>query len=1078
MQFSSDQSRDLPGRHSLALTMVYLTIAILIVGIFFFFNLFVEHSRSVSTQRLSDLAKQRVLFVEQEIHRREKTAQTLASLYLQNYLQLSEDRAQNQLLDYIRLNMVEDQAEIIRVSIHSAQGYLTTLSFDEKENFVLESESSPFKVAIFQLGARWEVGPELSHYIQPLKLGSKPLGYLDFTFSTAELVSGFGKKSDPVAKTRNWWLGPNGQPGNDSQIIPNEENKKLKLSLQRMAESLQSGIFETACPWHGGHRSYTAFEPLMIGDYDLGIMTSMEKDALMGSQLRLSVILGLMFAALMAMALLILKINSTKRKTVQLKLADEKAVNEGIFRSIDDLIFQQDLTGVYTDCNRSFADFFGLSPQEIQGRTDSQIGIQDDQTPVSEEDRALLRRAQSQASELWINGPKGLPELLDLRKHPLKHLDGRVYGIIGIGRIKTEQWHSEQKLIELKEKLEAANSNMEEALNRAKKFSTEADAANKAKSEFLANMSHEIRTPLGALIGLTDLLAQTNCSPKQLEYLSKLDNAAHSLLHIINDILDFSKIEAGKMTFEVIPFHLGEIISQVTEMFSERVMSRNLYFINKREDVPDFLIGDPIRLRQILVNILGNALKFTKTGGITLTVDNGQKMGDKTYLVFSIQDTGIGIPADKLDSLFNSFSQADSSTTRQFGGSGLGLSICQQLTELMGGNIWVESEVGAGTTFHFTLPFEEMGEAQADTYMEEMFQRQSRGLVKPGMPLEGLDILLVDDNEINREVISEILTQRGATVATAENGQIGVDLVEAEQYHLILMDMQMPIMDGPTAARQIRKSFTPTQLPILALTANALAEDKKVCLESGMNDFMAKPLDPAQLVDTILALVNTSNTKRSPANPATSPKQTAIPEIPGINLAEALNRIGNNKQLLVKLIRMFTQQHGKDVELIQQALAREDRKEAIHLSHALKGTAGNLSLPTIQKAASDLETSLRANDSMPGKIPDALVEAMTEGLNTLQVILAKAEENPGQGQEDREAFTDDQARQWLSDLKNLVEKCDVRADDLFSENRDRLKSHVRDETLETLSQALMVFDFNEAERAIDQGINELEKTKV
>ncbi len=1063
---------------TLALPTAYLTMVLLVAGMAFYFSQLLDHARNQAVHRLTDHTKIISEEIDKEITRLEDIGLALSSFYFETSLFQNEDVAHKQILDNIKLHMVGGHFEVKEARVHTPEGHLTTVSFDEDGNYHLESEMSTAPSLSDNQNNSWLVSDGTCTLRQVLKGSGPKRGLLELVFSTEELMSGINKFNLLSDSGRLWWIDPNGIPGKNAFESSGDLSPQMTKSLMSMLDQLQNGVIETDCPWHQNHKAYTALAPVFIGDYDLAVLSTMDASKIMGSQIRLGLILGALFACLLLLAVLVLKLNINQRKTALQKLADEKAVIEGLFHSIDDLIFQQDLNGVYTDCNQSFADFQGRTPHQIRGRTDQQLGIPEDQIPITEKDRHILKKAKRLASEVWMKNQMGSEELVDLHKHPLQHLDGTVYGVIGIGRVKTGQWRSEQHLLELKEELEEANRNMEEALTRANLFSSEAEKANKAKSEFLANMSHEIRTPLGAVIGLTDLLTQTNCTKQQLGYLKKLDNSAQSLLGIINDILDFSKIEAGKMTFEITPFHLGEVISQVTEMFSERVMARNLYFINKREQIPELLLGDPVRLRQILVNLLGNALKFTEKGGITLKVSGDTRMGQKVFLVFSVVDTGIGIPADKLDDLFSSFSQADTSTTRQFGGTGLGLSISQQLVELMGGNIWVESTVGEGTTFHFSLPFEEMDEETANAFMEELFNQENGIATQPGKPLAEVVVLLVDDNEINREVISEILRQRGAIVSLAENGSQAIETIAKKDFHIVLMDMQMPVMDGPTATKEIRTDLSSEELPILALTANAQAEDKRLCLASGMDDYMAKPVDPAELVDKILALIKNQPRIEQVEIVREEKNEEMDPQIPGINLPEVMKRLGNKKELFTKLMKMFVNQHSEDITLIDKALASGDRQQAIHLAHALKGTAGNLSANNVQHSAAELENLLRSDAPLPQVSPQNLQTAMAEVVQTMEKLLTSVKETQVEKSTPKPSADRSQIIKTLKMLNVLIAENNVSTEDEFLAHRPELEGSIPAMVLDNISQALMMFEFEEANHLITGLIEEMTTSTV
>ncbi|WP_166437018.1 ATP-binding protein [Niastella caeni] len=376
----------------------------------------------------------------------------------------------------------------------------------------------------------------------------------------------------------------------------------------------------------------------------------------------------------------------------------------------------------------------------------------------------------------------------------------------------------------------------------------EAETACNAKSIFLATMSHEIRTPMNGVINMSSMLAETPLTEKQREYTNIISTCGESLLNVINDILDFSKIESGKMDLEKEDFLLRNCIEDVLHIFSAKSAETGLDLSYRIEGtVPDQILGDELRLRQILTNLIGNAIKFTNEGEVFVGVRTISKANDQYELQFEIRDTGIGIPADKMQRLFKAFSQVDSSTNRKYGGTGLGLAIAQKLVELMGGRIWVKSEPGKGSSFFFTI--QTKGKSSIPDVTN---QRNSKHEKLPGFFSEiyPLHILIAEDNLFNQQVIVHILNKMGYQPKVVENGALAVAASQAENFDVIFMDMQMPEMDGLEATRAIRKALQ-IQPVIIALTANTMTGDREKCIDAGMNDYIGKPID---LEDVVLKL--------------------------------------------------------------------------------------------------------------------------------------------------------------------------------------------------------------------------------
>ncbi len=373
-----------------------------------------------------------------------------------------------------------------------------------------------------------------------------------------------------------------------------------------------------------------------------------------------------------------------------------------------------------------------------------------------------------------------------------------------------------------------------------------AEESTKLKEAFLANMSHEIRTPMNAIIGFSDILSKRNLGEQEKEYVRTIKSAGENLLTIINDILDISKIEAGMMTFEEHTFSVKEIFESLNVMLMERAKEKNLELVfTCDDDVPDVLLGDPTRLTQIIINLTGNALKFTQKGKVHVKAKVRELTHENILLEFSIKDTGIGITPDKLEHIFERFRQAESHTTRKYGGTGLGLSIAKQLVELQGGILSVVSEFKAGSTFSFFIPYKKSVQAlQAPELIEKKFNMEE---------LSKLNILLVEDNQLNVKLILSLFSENNLKVQVAENGSVGIEKLKESSFDIILMDMEMPVMNGYEAATFIRKELK-NNIPIIAMTAHAMAGERERCLSLGMNDYISKPINANLLFEKIYEL--------------------------------------------------------------------------------------------------------------------------------------------------------------------------------------------------------------------------------
>jgi two-component system sensor histidine kinase/response regulator len=434
---------------------------------------------------------------------------------------------------------------------------------------------------------------------------------------------------------------------------------------------------------------------------------------------------------------------------------------------------------------------------------------------------------------------------LESNASPIFDAAGELAGFQGIDRDVTERMQTEVELELHREHLEDLVRERTVQLAEAKDA---AEAASVAKSAFLANMSHEIRTPMNGILGMAHLLRRSGVNAEQAERLDKIDAAAEHLLNVINDILDISKIEAGKFELEDVLVLPDRLMNNVGSILAERARAKGLRLLIEVASLPVGLHGDPTRLQQALLNYATNAIKFTEAGSVTLRSQIVAEDAATALLRFEVQDTGIGIPADTIDRLFTAFEQADNSTTRKYGGTGLGLAITRRLAGLMGGEAGVTSAPGVGSTFWFTARLKKREdsrglEAQVATADAEELLRRHHG---------GARILVVDDEPVNREVATMLLEDAGLTVDTANDGEQAVAMARNAPYAAILMDMQMPRLDGLEATRLIRRLDGYAETPIIAITANAFAEDKARCFAAGMNDFLVKPFDPDAIFSTLL----------------------------------------------------------------------------------------------------------------------------------------------------------------------------------------------------------------------------------
>ncbi len=977
---------------------------------------------------------------------------------------------------------------------------------------------------------------------------------------------------------------------------PDELAEKVAIALIEMPSDSPAAIAAKCGGWTIAMNYQPVHECLRylkVGPYkDLGKITITDVIRVYWPWILFTIVLFFVITGF-SIAILILNRNI---KASHIKLENVKAYTRGLIESSPDALVTFDENGIITDVNEQTSKLTGCAREELIG---SQF-----RDYFTDPGRAYLgvKRSFEEGKvtdyELVMKSKTG--ELTVVSYNAIVYMDekGQDRGVFAAARD-----ISESKLVEkeLKEAKEAA------------------EAATRAKSEFLANMSHEIRTPMNGVIAAAELALSEKMSPRAERYLEIIQSSAYSLLGIINDVLDFSKIEADKLDLETHPFLLDEVIDRITDAFMTEAAGKRIELLVDIDlEAPNALIGDPLRLQQILKNLVSNAVKFTEIGGIILVrVTESEKSADRTTLTFSVKDTGIGIAPKYLSRLFKPFSQVDTSSTREYEGTGLGLSICKRLVEMMGGRIWVESELGKGSTFSFTVCFSRQSADQkqklvpppdiqhlnvlvvddcADSRLIMQKMLESFGLrvklvssgeeslkaleenktrkepfelvvidwLMPGLGgietskrirrdlkltipiilmtafgkeneildaekaginafltkpihqstlfnaimdtfgkkalkieekekhittratiyknfLRGIRILVAEDNPTNQEIALAILEGAGIVVEIANNGKKAVEALQRSRFDVVLMDIQMPEMDGYEATRIIRKDPKFKSLPIIAMTAHAMKGDEEKCLEAGMDGYVSKPISQDRLFHTMWKSMKHQKKVLYPGEPETpeaidiTVAQTEeLPErLPGINIQDALSALNIDKAVFKHILIGFLKNNKESANKIRNAFDKKDWESIVQLAHSLKGSAGNIGADKLYKAAQELETAGREG-APTSALLDRVETALNQVLESLQMLTDTSKTEPLPGKERGTGPGVDPA-QVIPVLKQLADALDLAEPEEIKKHMEAVKKYLDISIFRNLEDQVNDYEYDKALKTLKGIMEEMEK---
>ena len=748
------------------------------------------------------------------------------------------------------------------------------------------------------------------------------------------------------------------------------------------------------------------------------------------------------------------------RKKADQEIAIQKAYLEQLFEASTEAIVFIDENDRVQRINSQFTAIFGFPAEEVIGRS-----LDDTIIPPSrrEEGKAVkteIKRGRHIFQETVRQRKDGSMLDVSVTGMPI-FIEGKDAGVYAIYRDISGRKQAEQEL---------------------KKAKEAAEEATQAKSSFLANMSHEIRTPLNAIIGLSHLAKETQLTPQQLDYQEKIHASAYTLLRLLDDILDFSKIEAGKLDLEKNNFNLKELLERMSSIINVKSNEKDIRFsLQVPDPIPEHLRGDALRLEQVLLNLTSNAVKFTSQGEVSVAVELVEDTDQEALLRFIVSDTGIGMSPEQVEQLFQPFHQADFSITREYGGTGLGLAICRRLLEMMDSEITVQSTLGKGSEFSFMVRFE-----KADSEEPEITAGISKEIARE--LLAGRRILLVEDNETNLQVAYELLEQAGLKVVAAVNGLEAVQLAARERFDGILMDLQMPVMDGLTAAREIRKGPTPPDLPILAMTANVMIADREECLAAGMNDHIAKPIKPEILYKTLVHQLRPDidvnaycSDGKTPA-PVSLENSGDLPSLDGVDVEAGLISVNSDWKLYRKLLYNFHDRHQNITEEIQNELEHGNLDVARRLAHTIKGVAGTVGANKLSEISARLESAIKKGDhDRIGDYSERFAKEVAAVMTSLDRFIkdqdARRIEAAATGEKHDSSSPGTlempRLRQLFQELADLIENRDSDVIRIVTELKALLGStHINDNFLKLESQ-INRFKFEQAGETLEQVTEEL-----